>query len=59
MGGVRRELSRYRDFDYLVVNERFDEALGELEAIIRAERARTDTRARTMDALLERLLSPR
>ena len=39
--------------------KRFDDALEELEAIIRAERARTDTRAKNMDALLERLLSPR
>ena len=57
MGGARRELSHYRDFDYLVVNERFEEALDELEAIIRAERARTDARARTLGPLIEYLLS--
>ena len=57
IGGAHRELSHFRDFDYLVVNERFDEALGELEAIVRAERARTDARAKTMSELLERLLS--
>ena len=57
IGGARRELSHYRDFDYLVVNETFDDALGELEAIVRAERARTQTRTGALGALLERLLS--
>ena len=52
-----REMSHYPDFDYLVVNERFEDALGELEAIVRAERARTRARARRMAALLERLSS--
>ena len=59
MGGARRELSHYRDFDYLIFNERFEDALGELEAIIRAERARTGVRTRDMAALLDRLLSSR
>ena len=52
-----REMSRYPDFDYLVVNERFEGALDELEAIVRAERARTPARARSMAALLDRLVS--
>ena len=59
IGGAGRELSHFRDFDYLVVNERFEEALDELQAIIRAERARTDRRAATMGTLLDRLLSSR
>ncbi len=58
IGSARRELSHYRDFDYLVVNERFEDALEELEAIVRAERARTPARARSMATLLDRLLSP-
>ena len=58
-GGASLELSHYRDFDYLVVNERFETALEELEAIIRAERARTGARARSRGDLLESLLSPR
>lgn len=52
-----REISRYPDFDYLVVNERFEDALDELEAIVRAERARTPARAARMAAFLERLSS--
>jgi len=59
IGGAGRELSHYCDFDYLVVNERFEEALDVLQAIVRAERARTERRAATMVALLDRLLSPR
>ena len=57
MRGARRELSHYRDFDYLVVNEHFNDALRELEAIVRAERARTQPRASALRALIERLLS--
>ena len=52
------ELAHYRDFDYLVVNERFDDALDELSAIVTAERARTRVRRRSLSALLDRLISP-
>lgn len=57
LASAGREMSRYPDFDYLVVNERFEDALGELEAIVRAERARTPARVKSMAALLERLSS--
>ena len=50
MGGARRELSHYPDFDYLVLNDWFDDALDEIEAIIRAERARTNARAQAPSA---------
>lgn len=56
MGGARRELSHYRDFDYLVVNERYEEALSDLESIIRAERARTQVRSRRLSDFLDHLL---
>ena len=56
MGSAGRELSRYRDFDYLVVNERFADALDELAAIVTAERARTPVRETRMAALLARLI---
>ena len=58
VGGARRELSHYRDFDYLVLNDRFDDALDELEAIIRAECARTKVRTRDLAAFLDGLLAP-
>lgn len=56
MGSAGRELSHYRDFDYLVVNERFADALDELAAIVTAERARTPVREMRMAALLARLI---
>lgn len=59
IGSAGRELSHYPDFDYLVVNERFEDALDDLEAIVRAERARTPARARSMAAFLERLVPSR
>lgn len=57
IGNAVRELSRYRDFDYLVVNERLEDALDEAVAIVRAERARTAVRARRLAPFLERLLA--
>ena len=57
VGAAGRELSHFRDFDYLVVNEHFAEALDELAAIVQAERARTAVRERRMAAFLARLTS--
>ena len=59
IGNAGRELSHYREFDYLVVNERFADALDELAAIVSAERARTTARERSMAAFLDRLLASR
>jgi guanylate kinase len=38
---ARDEAEDYRFFDYLVINDDLDETVGELEAIVRAERHRT------------------
>lgn len=59
IGNAGRELSHYRNFDYLVVNERFADALDELAAIVAAERARTAVRERRMAAFLASLLQAR
>jgi guanylate kinase len=40
MAKARDELSRYGEYDYLVVNDRFEQALDDLRAVIRAERLR-------------------
>ena len=58
VASASREISHYPDFDYLVVNERFEAALDELEAIVRAERARTRARSRSMADFLARLAPP-
>ena len=38
MRGARIELSHYHEFEYILVNESFDQALLELETIVRASR---------------------
>ncbi len=57
LAAARREIEHYREFDYLVVNERFEEALADLQAIVRAERLRLprqrDRHAALLAALLE------
>jgi len=40
MADARSELSHYSEYDFLVINDRFDVALGELRAIVTAERLR-------------------
>lgn len=41
LGLARREITRCRKYDYLVLNDRLERAFRDLEAIIRAERSRT------------------
>jgi guanylate kinase len=59
---ARKELRAAGEFDYIVVNDDFDAALGTLEAIIRAERCRTthvtqvERDVRALDEELARLL---
>ncbi|HTO57146.1 MAG TPA: guanylate kinase [Pseudomonadales bacterium] len=51
------EMSHYAEYDYLIVNDRFDDAVADLQAIIRAERLRGVRQARRRAALLADLLS--
>lgn len=53
---ARWEMSHYRDYDYLVVNDDFDAALGDLECIVRAERLRLERQQQRLAGLLEDLL---
>jgi guanylate kinase len=48
---ARQELDRARGFDYLVINDRLDEALVVLEAIILAERSRRARRWAAWEAV--------
>jgi guanylate kinase len=52
MARARAELSHYGEDDYLVVNDRFEDALSDLGCVVRAERLRHDRRA---EGLLELL----
>jgi len=51
------EMSHHDEYDYVVVNDRFDDAVDDLQAIIRAERLRTSRQVRRRQALLRDLLS--
>ena len=51
------EMRHYGEFEYLVVNDRFDEALTDLQAIVRAARCRTDRQADFRSAWLNDLLA--
>lgn len=51
---ARRELPTVEEFDYVVVNDEFDRAVGALESILAAERRRVK-RQRTLERELERL----
>jgi guanylate kinase len=51
------ETSHCFEFDYLVINDDFDTALGELAAIIRANRLREPRQAAAHDALIKALLA--
>ena len=51
------EMSHHGEYDYLVVNDRFDDAVADLKAIIRAERLRTPRQLRRRRQLLDDLLS--
>ena len=53
---ARAEMSHYRDYDYLVINDDFDSTLEDMEAIVRAERLKrgvlSDRRRNLIDDLL-------
>ena len=51
------EMSHYREFNYLVVNDDFDEALAILRSIIIARRQRIELQIQLQERLLQELLS--
>jgi len=51
------EISHYQEFDYLVVNDQFDEALEMLRAIVLARRQRLIVQQKRQEHLLQQLLS--
>ncbi len=51
------EMSHHNEYDYLLVNDRFDDAVADLKAIIRAERLRATRQIRRRPQLLDDLLS--
>jgi guanylate kinase len=49
---ARQEAGEYAEFDFLIINDQLDGALAELEAIVRAERCRTDRRRAEAERVL-------
>jgi guanylate kinase len=49
---ARREILRYREFDYLVVNDDLERAVAELEAVIVGQRCRREARERAVAPIL-------
>lgn len=56
MAGARLEIKHYQEFDYLVINDKFEQALADLQHIILAERLRRDEQSQRYHELLARLL---
>ncbi len=52
------EMSHYDEYDYLIFNDDFDQALSELEALFRARRLRSDAQQRRYGNQLRELLEP-
>jgi guanylate kinase len=50
---ARREITAIEQYDYVVVNDEIDRAVGELIAIVRAERARRVRRRAEWDAIVK------
>ncbi|NUR23401.1 guanylate kinase [Frateuria sp.] len=53
----REEISHAHEFDYIVVNDGFDEALADLQAIVRAVRHRGELQWKRHEALIAELLA--
>ena len=56
MAAARAEISHYQDFDYLIVNEHFGDALASLVAVVQSERLRMSRQERLQMKLIKELL---
>jgi guanylate kinase len=54
----REEIAHAGDFDYVVVNDQFVDALGDLRAIVASRRLRRDAQLARYSALIDDLLKP-
>jgi len=50
---AKREIARARTYDYVILNDMLDDAVGDLRAIIRAERRRAGRRTNLIDEVLK------
>ena len=53
MASAREEISHVLEFEYIIVNEDFEAALADLQAVVRAARLSRDRRRQRLDRLLD------
>lgn len=58
LGEARAEMAHLDEYDYLIVNDRFERALDDLTTIVCADRLRSSTQQHRHAALLRTLLDP-
>jgi guanylate kinase len=56
MQAAVNEMSHFNEYDYLVVNDRFDQALGDLRALVHCRRLRLAAQAARWASVVEELL---
>ncbi len=56
MDQAANEMSHFESSDYLVLNKNFEEALNELETIVKAQRLRTVNRSKSLGNMLSEML---
>ena len=54
LANAREEISHVSEFDYVIINDRFDEALQDLQAIIRSRRLKTEKQLRRHAEMVNR-----
>jgi guanylate kinase len=57
MNAAREEMSHWDEANYLIINDDFGTALGELQALVRTLRLRTGQQQSTLQDLIEDLLA--
>lgn len=56
MRDAEAEISHYAEYDYVIINDDFEDALASLTAVVRGERCRLAHRRPELDAFAERLM---
>ncbi|MET0106503.1 MAG: guanylate kinase, partial [Sedimenticola sp.] len=57
MRDAQSEISHYGEYDYLIVNDLFEQALGELRAVVASQRFRMEVQSTRLEEQLKALLS--
>ncbi len=51
------EISHYDEYDYLIINDDFDQALSEIKVILKAEKLRVERQVQRHQLLISQLLA--